>query len=153
MIRAGRPTISIPLCLLDPVLIDGRQAVAQTGDQIDHDVARKGLGQPVGHRHLGPKSGGGQSVERGVAVLGLEKQVEVLGVSPGAGIVKTGQRARDDKGNPRIFQRGNRPVIDLPFFRWQPVVHRLLLPALHRCGLQRRLRHLSGVVLTQSAYR
>ena len=87
-----------------PVLVHGGDAVAGGEDQVDEPGSGICLGQPhpVGHFRAVP--GAGERVERARHLVLAEKQVEVLGVAPDAGVRLERVRPADQGSEPLLLQ-------------------------------------------------
>ena len=108
--------------VLDPVLVDERDAVAHPVDQIDEVLAEGRLGEPV--RVLEPRDepGRAQRARGRDDRCRLEEQIEVLGLAVDAGVLVDGVGAGDDVGHARGVERLERALVDLALLLGDPEI-------------------------------
>jgi len=103
--------------VLEPAVVDARDAIARRPDEIDEIIALERLRQPVGEGSLGAIAALGQRLERGPQIFIANEEIEVLGIAGDPGVVQERVRTADEQpviySRDRIPARLLRPDLDL----------------------------------------
>jgi Icc-related predicted phosphoesterase len=91
--------------VLEPVLVDAREAGAGAVDDVDEVLAAVRLAEPVRKRHVGREAGSIEGAKSGVEVGRANEDVEVLGVTLDPGVGGKGVGAADEDVETRMPQR------------------------------------------------
>jgi hypothetical protein len=128
--------------VVEPVLVDTREAIARAEDDVDEEFAVVGFAEPVRERLLGDVAGRPERGQGRLEVFLADEDVEVLGVALDAGVAREGVGAADQHREARLAEHAQGMAVELARLRVQERSCRRHLPAMRlvqaRCGPWRR---------------
>ena len=102
--RTMTPSTLVARRVLEPQIVDPRDAVARAEDHVHEVLAVVDLPEPVRERHLGLVAELLERLEHARTVVRLDEDVDVLGVARHVRVVRERERAADQKRNAGVVQ-------------------------------------------------
>ena len=99
--------------VLEPEIVDARDAVAGAEDHVHEVLAAMNLAEPVRKRHLGLVAEPLERLEHARAVVRLDEDVDVLGVARHVRVVRERERAADQERNAGVLQLPQRVDVEV----------------------------------------
>src|SRR5690349_8081046 len=114
--------------MVEPLVVDDRDAVAGAEDDVDEVVATPRLAEPVRERQVGFAARRRQRREHAVDVARMDEDVEVLRVARDAGVALERVGAAHEEVDARLVEALHGAEVEIAGRRGQRVVHGMVAP-------------------------
>ena len=114
----------VPLGVQEPLVVDGRQAVARAVDDVDEELAAVRLAKPVRKGHVCFIARPGEGHESLLEVRASDEEVQVLGMPLDTRVARKGIRAANEHFDPGLLKRCECAAVKLPLLGGQEVFFR-----------------------------